>query len=324
MRNHKRLVFLLIASVVLSTAIPPEIHAQSAQPISEFFLDDYKLQKYLQSLNQGKSAVTNSDLEDFRKGACKAYDNYSSYPSSSIRTFCSKYPKIQPRTLTSSASTGSSPATNSNKPRTDSSAHEACLNARDYAGCIKVKTQTNNAAPKSDPCNGSWCTALTPGRDMLGMRKILGWRYSESDDGRSVFYFNTKNIRRIPHKGEGFRYLGTEQVVRYYKNPTAGTSGYYIGGNSATTNCTSGYYSVNCTTTGTTPTYIPGRSATPGGVRVLSATRVVDCKDRTYSLYTENGKAKYKWKPADEHGLSRFLLKSCSEINSLPVMNLKL
>ena len=173
-------------------------------------------------------------------------------------------------------------------------AHSQCLEARDYEGCIRAKTSptTNNA---QDECkaNGQYCTVTTRGVDDFGLPKPMGWRYIKQDSGSSILYFRMPPIR-IPHKGEDTRYIGFRQVLRFYKNPKAGTPGNLVGGGSAYTNCTGYGSSINCTTTGQSPNYIPGKAAEPGGVRSYNLVRVYDCKDDTHALYRD-GKISQRW-----------------------------
>ena len=206
--------------------------------------------------------------------------------------------------------------------------HEECLEARDYEGCIKVKTsgasrQTNDQCTKS-----GLCTVSTRGVDSYGFPKPMGWKYRQLDDGRIMYFDGPK---RIPHNGEQARYIGYERITRYYQNPSAGTSGTYIGGTSASTNCTGYGSSVNCTTTGSSPTYIPGTSATPGGVRSAYFVNVFDCKDMTYASY-KNSEVWIGWKSVKKKkptGFSAALQNFCKKgdqyiLKNMDVLNLEM
>ena len=206
--------------------------------------------------------------------------------------------------------------------------HSECLDARDYEGCIKVKTsgasrQTNDQCTKT-----GLCTVTTRGNDSYGFPKPMGWKYRQLDDGRIMYFDGPK---RIPHNGEQARYIGYERITRYYQNPRAGTSGTYIGGTSASTNCTGYGSSVNCTTTGSSPTYIPGTSATPGGVRSAYFVNVFDCKDMTYASY-KNSEVWIGWKSVKKKkptGFSASLQNFCKKgdqyiLKNMDVLNLEM
>ena len=133
---------------------------------------------------------------------------------------------------------------------------------------------------------------------------------------------------RIPHKGQEARYIGFKRITRYYRTPEAGTSGSFIGGSSASTNCTGYGGSVSCTTTGLSPTYIPGRSATPGGIVSAVFTNIFDCKDMTEATY-KNGKLAGRWEKYNQEEYFNGLLKEkcnagTSELRKLPILGLKL
>lgn len=147
-----------------------------------------------------------------------------------------------------------------------------------------------------DKCtdSGRYCTVTTKGKDDFGLPKPMGWRYIKQDAGRSILYFRLPPIR-IPHKGEDTRYIGFRQVLRLYKNPKAGTSGSFIGPGTAYTNCTDYGSSINCTTTGSAPNYIPGKAADPGGVKSYNLVTVYDCKEDTHALYRD-GIISQRWK----------------------------
>ncbi len=205
--------------------------------------------------------------------------------------------------------------------------HEACLNAKDYEGCIKVKSgaSTSRTKKEQDSCVGDFCTVTTRGVDIFGLPKPIGWHYSYGDE--SIFYWLMPG--RIPHKGQETRYLGMPRITRLYQNPEAGTSGSFIGGNTAA-NCTNIGSSINCTTTGS-PGYISGKSATPGGVKSVKFTDVYDCQDNSYASY-KDGKVWGRWREFKEGEVTQYigLLKhECEQGDQyiqqeMKVLNLKL
>ena len=134
---------------------------------------------------------------------------------------------------------------------------------------------------------------------------------------------------RVPHKGQEARYIAIKRITRYYRAPEAGTSGSFIGGGSALTNCIDYGGSINCSTTGSSPTYLPGRSATLGGVVNAISTQVFDCKDITEASY-RNGKLSVGgWEKFDPEEFFNGLLKDqcdagVSELEKLPILRLKM
>ena len=205
------------------------------------------------------------------------------------------------------------------------SPHERCKDARDYQGCMNYKNNSsikNSCKPSSsiqeycpDDYEGG-CVA-GGGRDRFDLKKIKGWWYKEFEDG-DVLYFNPK-IFRVPHKGQPSRYIAEKQVFRYYAEPTAGTPGSYTTLGSATTNCTGYGSTINCTTTPPTRMYIPGTSGSSGGVKSIKRTKVVDCKDSTWTFYIDGQPSKWR-KDADK----KALFSKCSKRSNLPVLEMKL
>lgn len=160
--------------------------------------------------------------------------------------------------------------------------HAQCLEARDYEGCIRAKSSGGSSASDSDICMpDGQCLVTTRENDAYGLPKPMGWQYKLMDD--FVVYWS--NWYRVPHKGQQSRYVGLKTISRYYRNPTAGTSGTVIGGGNSYTNCTGYGSSINCTSSGGGSKYIPGQSATPGGIRNMKTNRIYDCKDNTYAKY---------------------------------------
>ena len=103
--------------------------------------------------------------------------------------------------------------------------HEECLEARDYEGCIKVKT-SGASRQANDQCSRSGlCTVTTRGVDSYGFLKPMGWKYRQLDDVRIMYFEGPK---RIPHNGDESRYIGYERITRYYQNPGGVRSAYFI------------------------------------------------------------------------------------------------
>lgn len=206
------------------------------------------------------------------------------------------------------------------------SAHKECLDAKDYEGCMRFNSGTKQQTTSADKCLENICIVTSKDADIYGLPKPMGWHYLQADDGR-LFYFSRSY--RIPHNGQNSRYVGMKRITRYYQSPRGGTTGSIIGGTSSSTSCFGSGESFNCTTTGKSPTYIPGSSPTPGGVSSTSFTTVYDCKEDTFASY-RNGELWGGWKDgkATKEYFARVLRITCekgeSHVKELPVLDLKM
>lgn len=205
------------------------------------------------------------------------------------------------------------------------SQHQRCKDVRDYQGCMNYKNNATAPSPKSSftpaqdycPDNADgWCVA-GEGRDRFNMRKMKGWQYKEFTDG-DVLYIDPI-AKRVPHKGQPYRYIAERQVFRYYSTPTSGTPGSYTTIGSASTNCTGYGAMINCTTTPAPRIYNPGIPGSAGGVKSIERTMVVDCVDGTSSLYIGNKAG--KWKPVNKNTA---LFSYCEKRTTLPPLEMKL
>ena len=207
----------------------------------------------------------------------------------------------------------------------NSDAHTDCLQAKDYEGCMRFN-QSKSVQPQAvDPCEGVACLVRTKTNDVYGLPKPWNYLYRQLEDGRLIYW---SSFYRVPHKGQEARYIAIKRITRYYRTPEAGTSGSFIGGGSASTNCIDYGGSINCSTTGSSPTYIPGRSATPGGIVNAVFTKIFDCKDMTEATYKQ-GKLTGRWEKYDPEEYFNGLLKDkcdtgMSELKKLPILGLKL
>ena len=210
---------------------------------------------------------------------------------------------------------------NSNK-----GSHEECLQAKDYEGCMRYNNSKGTERQVGDDCNGNFCIIKNRNKDIYGLPKPLGWMSIQNEDGR-IFYLS--RTYRVPHEGQETRYVGIKRITRFYSSPQSGSSGTFIGGNSASTNCVGYGNSINCTTTGSSPTYLPGRSATPGGVISTRFDSIYDCKDNTFASY-KNNELWIGWKEgeAENNFFAQILKDTCdkgsSHIQKLPVLKVKM
>jgi len=234
----------------------------------------------------------------------------------------------------------------------DQKLHRRCLDAKDYAGCVqsnggktsafevKLKfvkpNREGGAAESQDSERGERCTSdnvcvAKPGKDQLGLPKVVGWNYKYWPSSNVVQYWQTP-LRRVPHKGQPDRYVALNYVEHYYQQPIAATPGRYVEITPKKKTCTPTYGGgiwVNgqwkpkpagqtCTTTAATKSWVPGTPAVPGGPRSRSWVRVFDCKDKTKAQYV-NGRLRGNW-PSMNRGDQGF----CSDRSELRVLNMKL
>lgn len=203
------------------------------------------------------------------------------------------------------------------------SAHKECLKAADYEGCIRVNTSGLSSSsvkkePEKEYCEDSgWCLAKE-GRDRFNLKKKAGWMYKEFDDG-DILYVNPV-IKRIPHNSFSSRYLGQEQVFRYYSEPKAGSLPTTTTIGTAQTQCSSYDNYISCKTTPPTQIKIPGTKGSAGGNRSINRVLVVDCKDKTQALYV-NGRVLGKWERVNLNG---GIYRQCSSASEAPPLYMSL
>lgn len=198
--------------------------------------------------------------------------------------------------------------------------YDDCNDARDYEGCVKVKSGQTSASNSAETCKSGWCKSKG-GIDKFGMSKPIGFWYKEI--GPTIYYRDIENIKRVPHNGNSSRYLAMNGLYTYYQDPISATPGTYTNIGSARTSCTGSTYSsnlttsINCTSTPAPQIYTPGRSATSGGGRSKIVDEVYDCKDKTKGIYF-NGKLEGKWHKSNS------LAFLCKRASQLPIRRMKL
>lgn len=292
-----------------------------------FFDDDFLLAEYngafMQlALKAGKKYTpvkkTEANILAAKKAWCTGYFDKTGYSSQRAFDECNRIFErrtylIKPKEKSNQSIAISVPS----KKRVNS--HDACLDAKDYQGCMSFTGRNNSSSIEEKCLPNGWCMAKK-GIDSFGFPKKVGYLYKTMDSG-SILYMNPVT-KRIPHKGDPARYLATEMIWRYYKNPTSGTPGSQTTIGSSRTNCTGYGVSISCTTTPPTVISTPGTSGSPGGNRSVSRVSVLDCKDKTSATY-ERGKLYLKWKKADSshEGLIK---NKCPILTTFPVLNMKL
>lgn len=174
---------------------------------------------------------------------------------------------------------------------------KGCMPATDYEGCIR--SFLNPPTLKEE-------------NDFLGMSKIKGWKIIEDRPKNIIIYYNDKSLSKVKVRNTYGRYISFEFVKRWLQEAIAGTSDTTQTIGSSFTNCYGSGYGVSCTTTPATTITLPGRSATPGGIRQKSVSVMIDCLEKT-ARYDGKG----KWISLDS-SISQFADEWCEKVNVLP------
>ena len=192
----------------------------------------------------------------------------------------------------------------------DPEVRKLCLPAADFEGCVRSYTQPREQVKVEK-------------LDFLGKPIIPNWEMLEEIANNRVIYID-KFVKKVKARGQFGRYISFDNVLRWYQEPVAGTSGTSTQIGSNKTNClsTDGAYStsINCTTTPAPILNIPGRSAVAEGVRQRKYTAVIDCLDEKYKNF---GQEK-QWKPFERNSIIANLAEeNCHVISELPPSNFK-
>ena len=280
------------------------------QAILRAFFNDATLKKEMaKATGIDPATITRKDIEDFRKGMCSTYNGYSTYPTEQIKAYC--------QGGVNNAITDANPnlSTSSSTKHTQSSnAHSECLNARDYEGCIRVKTGRSVDSAISECKPETWCKS-TAGPDILGLPKIEGW-YIKSVPSLNLVGYKRPEILKVMVKGKTDRYISEEFIMRYYESPEAGIAPTTTTIGSSQTRCYTYGSSIKCTTTPATTITNPGRAARPGGVIQTMLVDVIDCQEKTIGKHL-NQKLSGKWDSIIGTKYERLAADYCPQIESL-------
>ena len=212
----------------------------------------------------------------------------------------------------------------SKKHKEDKQVHDDCLNAKDYEGCVRVRSgASKNESPVADDCDENSCVIKTKGKDVFGLPKPpVGWFYLTWQDGVGRSYFS--QVSRVRHNGADDRYVAIRRIDRWYQNPQQGRAGSFSSSGSTSTSCFDWGDSVSCSGSSPSLSYMPGTSSSPGGVRSKTITYVVDCKENTFAKY--DGVKKARWSKIRENSddaVAESVLKRCTDKN-LSVISMRL
>ena len=198
----------------------------------------------------------------------------------------------------------------------NSNAHEKCVDAKDYEGCIRVNSSLSTAAPSNKCKADEWCIA-DEGVDIFGMQKIEGWQMRTNHAKRTVGY-RKPEIYKVNVRGKTNRYIVRESVVRYYVSATAAIPESTTSFGSAQTNCSSYGSVINCTTTPAPTVTSPGIPGRTGGVEQMEVHEVIDCKEKTLGIHVD-GELRGRWTALAKREIKEIEEKYCPIVDSLEV-----
>lgn len=299
--------FTCIAGILSMSIVPAY-----ANDFTDIFFDDAALRaRMAKKSGNDIETITKKDINDYRFGICGRLIQENQFPSSRMRKYCNKVwrmPDVEYRVVETNDTADSK--------KIESSSHDQCLDARDYEGCIKVKSGVVKIQkPKCDDKG----RCLANGEiDKNGNLLPKGW-WCDQPNTSIYECFDRNSISRVPHKGQQSRYLAVKSVQYKYNNARAGTAGSTSQIGSSQTNCTGYGAMINCTTTPPITITTPGSAGTPGGWSRFLTHQVYDCKDKTAALYFR-GKPKGNWVKLSTERTGEL----CKRAESLPVKNMKL
>ena len=255
-------------------------------------------------------AYTNNSIKEFEQRLKKKIDTLVSDPN-----FCKDF-KAEYNSYDPSKDALAQSAVSKSTKKSVALAHDVCLDAKDYEGCVKVKSGQTTVSEKM--CNAQGYCKANGEIDGHGHLMPNGWWCKST--GISKMCVDEANIKRVPHKGKASRYIAMEILIYEFKNATAGTAARSTTIGSAQTNCYGYGSSISCTTTPPATMTIPGTPGTTAGWVRFKVFQVNDCKDKTAAMYWK-GKPKGNWIKAKS---SKIMAKYCPIADTLPAKNMNL
>ena len=290
---NRLLVRLLIGAPLISTVFQGSAFASDF--ISAFFSDEQLKAIMARDQNVHTKSITKADISEVRRGACESWRQYNDYPSDQFKDFCVK---LQDDTGRSQSHSINAQITGNNSAiKINNSAHNKCLDARDYKGCMSSQTKAIEADASKRCKVGEWCMP-TSGTDILGYPIIEGWEVKQSPEKMTVWYRKTVPFK-VNVRGETNRYFAIEGIARYWSAGYAGTAPTTTTIAPARTNCFGYGSSLSCRTTPAVTTSSPGSPGMPAGVTQFYFHYVIDCKDRTMGWHV-NGRLRGNWNSLDK------------------------
>jgi len=255
-------------------------------------------------------AYTNNSIKEFEQRLKKKIDTLVSDPN-----FCKDF-KAEYNSYDPSKDALAQSAVSKSTKKPVALAHDACLEAKDYEGCVKVKS--GNATVSEKVCDDNGFCQANGEIDGNGHLMPKGW-WCKSN-GTAKMCLDGANVKRVPHKGQPSRYIALEALIYEFKNATAGTAARSTTIGSAQTNCYGYGTSISCTTTPPATMTIPGTPGTTAGWVRFKVFYIRDCKDKTTAMYWK-GKPRGNWIKKKD---TKLAAKFCPIANTLPARNIKL
>lgn len=212
----------------------------------------------------------------------------------------------------------------------DQKIHKLCLDAKDYAGCVRAQGGANKNKIDTSSCDkylGTLGRAYLDCLSSIGMKDIPkgspGNTYEPVSDDVEIEYgftYRKSTIKQLKIRGSYGRYI---TFWGRSVNDYSGTPGYYNSGSSGVINCNTNSFGSTATTycnrTGyIAPSYTPG---TQGGTQKRWFEYQLDCRDLTYNRKGDISAGAFKkgWQDIYYDKTARAVAqKYCPKINSLP------
>ena len=147
----------------------------------EFLFDDRAVLKGHSEIVDGEArpmAITKQNADNVRREFCATYAIKYGHPSQKIFNLCNRLfgKTTYPLDFTKQRKWQEDREAYLAKKKPQQDPHEACLNAKDYEGCVKVKSGASASTAKKaqDSCIGEFCTVTTRGVDIFGLPKPMG------------------------------------------------------------------------------------------------------------------------------------------------------
>ena len=184
------------------------------------------------------------------------------------------------------------------KAEANNAKHEKCLQAADYEGCMDFETNQKKSTISSSEkdCSKTFCNTneISQKFDHLGMPIPKGWIFRENLVKQVAYYYDPV-LYKINSGGETGRFFHTRSMVRFFRKGKQGSSGYFSNSGSGSIDCSQSLYgNINCTTTPSTSTFIPGSPSVPPQVIQRRIDYIYDCEDHTLAKYIDNKIVKEK------------------------------
>lgn len=182
---------------------------------------------------------------------------------------------------------------------------DKCLPAADFEGCVRVLRKKKQTKIRNNEKKNT---------DILGRKKIPGWKIVENLAKNEVLYINEIGIAKVKVRGLFGRYITYDYIKRFYVKPIQATPGRYGEWVAGETVCKKKDNVERCTTKPATRTWYPGRAAVSGYVDQLSTFVVIDCFDRNGKWSTGD----LRWRKIKGTQAENIANNYCLRIENLP------